>query len=296
MLDYPPRKHVPIGPDHQAEIPCWGPLENKNVPDVGISILHSSETDEEVGYGRTVCNCPDKGSIRCVRQHVSEARDRLRRTFGQATFAELGFNDMGEVVAEKWSAEEEELFDDIIYSNPASTGKDFWKALSAVFPSRTKMEIVSYYFNVNMLRKRAEQNRLDPLNIDSDNDEWQGSDNEESTIQDGLDDNGPQKQEYETDSEPAFELHVKKSDEGENGTQDGGSSTSSDSGVQGGSCLSKSDGCLEWNRYNTLDSYDTKLLWENTSSSSPEIDLDFLPTCSMIEEIFGEGSFDSKGW
>ena len=45
-----------------------------------------------------------------------------------------------------------------------------------VFPSRTKKDIVSYYFNVFMLKVRAEQNRLDPRNIDSDDDEWQGSD------------------------------------------------------------------------------------------------------------------------
>ncbi|CAH9099445.1 unnamed protein product [Cuscuta epithymum] len=313
LLDYPPRKQVPVGPDHQAVIPCWNPQETYEGELGGIPVLPNPETDEKVMNGWTKCTCPDEGSIRCVRQHVAEARDKLRRTFGPATFTELGFDEMGEVVADKWSKEEEELFDEIVYSNPASMGKNFWNTLSTAFPSKTKMEIVSYYFNVNMLRKRAEQNRWDPLNIDSDNDEWQGeSDNDESTIQDGLD--FPQKQhchESEDDDEdlsdegpgrnssdfdPSFESPgMKKSvDGGETGLQDGGGScTSSDSGVQGGP-LKPDNGSLEWNGYN-LESSDGKTMWDVYNVSCPKFNFDFLPTCSMIEEIFGEGDFDSKG-
>ncbi|KAI4326598.1 hypothetical protein MLD38_031894 [Melastoma candidum] len=86
---------------------------------------------------------------------------------------------MGEPVAEKWTEEEENLFHEVIFSNPSSMGRKFWNGLSHAFPSRTKAEIVSYYFNVFMLRKRAEQNRFDPMNVDSDNDEWQANEEED---------------------------------------------------------------------------------------------------------------------
>ena len=51
--------------------------------------------------------------------------------------------------------------------------------IAFIFPAQSKNELVSYCFNVFMLRKRAEQNWLDPLNADSDDDKWQGSDDNE---------------------------------------------------------------------------------------------------------------------
>lgn len=128
------------------------------------------------GHGRVDCNCPDEGSVRCVRLHVKEAREKLLVTLGQERFVELGFCDMGEDVALKWSEEDEQVFHEVVFSNPASLGKNFWDHLSEVFPTRTNKDLVSYYFNVFILRKRAEQNRQDPLNVDSDDDEWQASD------------------------------------------------------------------------------------------------------------------------
>ncbi|GAB4860831.1 hypothetical protein Ancab_035993 [Ancistrocladus abbreviatus] len=91
---------------------------------------------------------------------------------------ELGFCDVGEVVAEKWTEDEEHIFQEVVHFNPTSLGKNFWNTLSAVFPSWTKMEIVSYYFNVFILQKQVEHNRVDPMNKNSDNEEWQGSDDD----------------------------------------------------------------------------------------------------------------------
>ncbi|GLU12463.1 hypothetical protein SLE2022_291410 [Rubroshorea leprosula] len=198
LLEHPPRKHVPIGPNHQADVPVWDSEVTENAANhvcssevaadgyekalmgtciVPMPDLESSSYDGEmVGKGRTDCGCNDKGSVRCVRQHVDEAREKLRKYIGHERFVELGFCDVGELVAEKWSEEEEQLFDKVVYSNPVSLGRNFWNSLSVVFPYRTKKEIVSYYFNVFMLRKRAEQNRCESMSIDSDNDEWQGSD------------------------------------------------------------------------------------------------------------------------
>ncbi|RWW45938.1 hypothetical protein BHE74_00048175, partial [Ensete ventricosum] len=120
----------------------------------------------------TFCNCLDKGSVRCVRQHVKEAREKLKKVLGQEKFDQLGLCDMGENVAHRWTEEEEHLFEDVVFSNPASLGKNFWNVLPYFFPARSCKELVSYYFNVFILRKRAEQNRLDLMNVDSDDDEW----------------------------------------------------------------------------------------------------------------------------
>ncbi|CAN6717700.1 unnamed protein product [Malus baccata var. baccata] len=203
LLDHPPRKSASIGPEHQADVPLWGAQGAHNNFDLedekrlmGTCVIPMPDSDTElftdtgciVGKGRIDCSCEDGESVRCVRQHILEAREKLVKTIGPKRFEELGFNDMGEQVAQTWSEEEEQLFHRVVFSNPTSLGKNFWDKLSTVFPSRTKKEIVSYYFNVFMLRKRAEQNRYDPMNIDSDSDEWQGSndygDNQPSVTED----------------------------------------------------------------------------------------------------------------
>lgn len=202
-LNDSPRRHVPIGPNHQASLPAWrGHKNNKELDQTPSSYSSQSleivdvvdyQTDERVmgtciiqmpgslspsgdGIGRIDCGCLDSDSVRCVRQHVMEERENLRKAIGNDKFVSLGFYDMGEEVAKKWTKEEDLAFHEIVYSNPASVGRNFWKVLSAAFPSRSKTELVSYYFNVFMLRKRAAQNRSKLLDIDSDDDEWHARD------------------------------------------------------------------------------------------------------------------------
>uniref|UniRef100_A0A5B7BNV0 Myb-like domain-containing protein n=1 Tax=Davidia involucrata TaxID=16924 RepID=A0A5B7BNV0_DAVIN len=230
LVDHPPGKLVSVGPDHQADVPEWAPQLKKtfeclNKSDAQFMSTHSSysclmdDDDYEKklmgtcvipmpdlespafncsldGGARNNCNCLDGGSVRCVRQHVMEVREKLQADLGQKVFEELGFCDMGEEVAKKWTGEEEQAFYEVVISNPASECKNFWEHLSAIFPSRKK-DLVSYYFNVFMLRKRAEQNRFDPLNIDSDNDEWQRSElgmteeDDDSVVESLVDQNAP---------------------------------------------------------------------------------------------------------
>ncbi|CAL9192237.1 unnamed protein product [Musa hybrid cultivar] len=214
-FNYFKQKHVAIGMDHQADIPELRSHEFKNhirdyhdcsppltpvtsssscddlIIDGGVSdkwlgapVMPMPDStllasDGVVLHHNTDCSCPDEGSIRCLRQHVMEAREKLMRKLGQERFVGLGFGDMGEVVAQKWTEEEEQLFHEVVLSNPASLGKNFWEKLPQVFPARSSKELVSYYFNVYMLRKRAAQNRLELLHVDSDNDEWQESDDAE---------------------------------------------------------------------------------------------------------------------
>ncbi|XP_038994559.1 uncharacterized protein LOC120118606 isoform X1 [Hibiscus syriacus] len=202
-----PRMLVSVGPEHQADIPEWSQQDQKNStdfldtsdPQVALRsscaglMVNDDYGDKMIGYcvipmpdseatakfqcedsgRRTECECLDQGSVRCVRQHVMEVREKLRENLGQEIFREMGLCDMGEEVAKRWTEEEELAFHNVVLSNPVSMGKNFWDHLSAVIPSRAKEDFIRYYFNVFMLRKRAQQNRIDPVNVDSDDDEWQ---------------------------------------------------------------------------------------------------------------------------
>ncbi|CAA3027885.1 Hypothetical predicted protein [Olea europaea subsp. europaea] len=236
FIDFPMKK-VPIGLTHQADLPPWDPnvtrkdcsgfncFAESEQKFLGICIIPmpdlntSTYNDVEVGHGRRDCDCLDEGSIRCVQQHVNEAQEKLRETFGDKNFMELGFYEMGEYVAHKWTKEEELLYHEVIYSNPVSLGKRFWKHLAVVFPSRTKKEIICYYFNVFILRRRSVQNRSKLLEIDSDDDEWQGTyggfgrlegEEEESIVEsiddqdihiDNLDDSSSQNEDEDEDND-----------------------------------------------------------------------------------------------
>ncbi|KAK3035915.1 hypothetical protein RJ639_031338 [Escallonia herrerae] len=192
LMNCSPRKEVPLGPNHQVDIPVWDAemndkfflrptciVDDDNVETpMGACVTPMPSLDFSVytkaGDGKMDCSCLDGGSVRCVRQHVKEAREKLRESLGHEKFVDLGFHDMGEEIASTWTEEEEHAFHEVVYSNPVSLGKKFWEHLQRTFPSRTRKEFVSYYFNVFMLRKRASQNRSNFLEIDSDDDEWQG--------------------------------------------------------------------------------------------------------------------------
>ena len=188
----PTRKPVPLGPNHQAELPEYRPFGGKAEDDesnkwIRNSVLPMPGTVAlslmlKPVHCKAGCDCVDEDSINCVRKHVREAREKLKVSVGADTFRELGFYDMGEEVASRWTEEEEHLFQEVVSSNPASLRRNFWDELPLAFPSKSSKELVSYYFNVFMLRKRAEQNRFDPMNIDSDDDEWQAGGDGEFTV------------------------------------------------------------------------------------------------------------------
>ncbi|KAI4335925.1 hypothetical protein L6164_014521 [Bauhinia variegata] len=377
LLEHPPRKPVPVGPDHQANIPTWDSRGVNSRSDavsdsnfvfgdeidkslMGTCVIPMSDgglsdcDDEKVGKGRTDCDCEDRCSVRCVRQHVVEKGEEIFKSLGQERFINLGLCDMGEQVAEKWSAEEEQLFHEFVFSNPASMGKNFWNNLPTVFPSRSKKELVSYYFNVFMLRKRAEQNRNDLLNIDSDNDEWQGSDDfgdvEIGTGEDDEDsvpvspvfqgDTSPNCHEndtqdyYEYTAEETGDVigtvdftkrdidddsncgHAKEHQYGsptspiqpqdkevwherrDEEVQDD-SCTSSDTGVALQESNGKSENGDHWagnsngvsngcSQGYVLEPCEAKV-WDSGFLSCSKNKMDFIPTCNMIEEVFGDG-------
>ncbi|KAI6675648.1 hypothetical protein NL676_003554 [Syzygium grande] len=378
LLRHPPQKPVPIGLDYQADLSPWNQQDamtslsylNKSVAILNSNLIAGDEDDrrfagtcviplpgsevydnydDKVGAGRAGCSCLDEGSIRCVGQHIIEERDLLRRELGNEGFVESGCHDMGEQVAEKWSDEEEQLFHEVVFSNPSSRGRNFWNSLSFRFPSRTRREIVSYYFNVYMLRKRAEQNRCYPVNIDSDNDEWQASDEEdEDSIVESPEhgvgpgcvrnveeinevDEGIAEETCEGDEHFTLKVGEVVSDTAEACSKKWIDSPTShlrnkswdDRGDQDDSCtsydslaatvpdtqLKRENGDRLPSSFHSLnggvghdyvlDTCDTKF-WDAGYIACTKTEFDFLPTCSMIEEVFGDGSWnreaDEKGF
>lgn len=375
LLDHPPQKSVSIGPDHQAIVP---PLRSRDVEVmsyipgsasksdltvdeyekrvIGTCVIPMPDVDseiicgQEVGSGRAACNCEDNGSVGCVSTHIADAREQLKNSIGPERFKELGFYEMGEQVAQKWSEEEERLFYEVVFSNPVSLGKNFWGDLSIVFSSKSKKEIVSYYFNVFMLRRRAEQNRCDSLNIDSDNDEWQGTDDygdnelgmteedDDSVVESPLHEVGPVfdhgreggLQEYDEDiADERFHdnesggigncfnncgsspTHLDRIPcdirGGEHEVQDD-SCTSSDTGPAAQELPAKTEHCDQWlgsftgpnnsgglgHEPSSVQEHCDAKVWDVGYLTCSKSEVDFLPTSSMIEEVFGDDSSNYK--
>lgn len=138
------------------------------------------------------------------------------------------------------------------------------------------VEIVSYYFNVFMLRRRTEQNRLDPMNADSDDDESPEYDSEPRKLRDGC----------------SFDSTSEKTVVDESG--DGGhdflydSCTSSD--TIGAPCTSKVNTSWVNHEFN-FEPLDPRV-WDVGYFSCARTKTEFLPTGSMIEEVFGVESWD----
>ncbi|RCV42693.1 hypothetical protein SETIT_9G236500v2 [Setaria italica] len=171
---------APIRPRGRADIPEWTgkPLSPYDDPHtwkfLGEPILlpKSSEDPDvgSIGKGRQDdCNCQFPGSIACVRFHVAEKKIELKCELGSA-FYEMGFHHMGEDLALTWTKDEQRKFNTTIQKNlPSSRSKyNFWDKLRAVFRSKGRKGLVSYYHNVFQVRRRAYQNRLTPKCPDSD--------------------------------------------------------------------------------------------------------------------------------
>lgn len=188
-LERMPRKRIPIGSDFQAVVPPWNgpPKQSGNVAYSSVDDLEDSRllgtqvwpvrggkkvvNKERIGKGRSnTCFCEFPGSIECVRFHIQAERERLKSELGFAFFT-WRFDDMGEDVSRSWAPAEERKFRALVRLNPVSLGKNFWKLLPACFPSKCMKMLVSYYFNVFVLRRRSIQNRAMPEQIDSDDDE-----------------------------------------------------------------------------------------------------------------------------
>ena len=175
---------VPIGPNFQAEIPeLIGLLDTKSLYDdndlrwLGTQIWPikgekpSVETTmKTIGKGRpTSCSCISPRSIGCVRYHISESRLRLQKEIGYA-FWSWKFDEMGEFASKSWTLEEQTTFKSLMKTNQISSRKNVVKLALKYFPDKCHKSIISYYYNVFILRRMSLQTRALICGIDSDDD------------------------------------------------------------------------------------------------------------------------------
>ncbi|XP_020547578.1 AT-rich interactive domain-containing protein 1 [Sesamum indicum] len=174
------QKRIPIGTPFQADLPefCAADYESdskwlgtKIWPlDKGAQKKSLIERDR-IGKGRQeICGCQFPGSPECVRFHVREKRRKVKLELDSA-FYRWKFDGMGEDVALSWTKEDEKKFQEIVESNRLSLEKYFWDELFKFFPNKGREVLVSYYFNVFLLRRRGQQNRSSTSKIDSDDEE-----------------------------------------------------------------------------------------------------------------------------
>ncbi|KAK7274390.1 hypothetical protein RIF29_15475 [Crotalaria pallida] len=169
---------IPIGPGHQAEIPEWtGITSESDSKWLGTQIWPSRKANsrflierDPIGKGRQdCCGCPVPGSVDCVKFHIAEKKSKVKLELGEA-FNLWNFDKIGEEVKFSWTKEEERRFKDVVEPNPPQVGYYFWEHLFRAFPRKSRADLVSYYFNVFLLQRRAHQNRHTPEDIDSDDD------------------------------------------------------------------------------------------------------------------------------
>ena len=178
------RNKLLVGSNYQAVVPQWTgvPPENYGDPEtlkwLGTKIWPPENEKkitrtyhDPIGKGREyVCSCNIPRSVECVRFHIAERRLQLRRELGSA-FYQWGFDRMGEEVALSWTDEEEASFKAVMQTYAPSPGRDLWNHLQSSLRWKPRKELVSYYFNCFLLRRRCYQNRTAPKKIDSDDEE-----------------------------------------------------------------------------------------------------------------------------
>nr|KYP64227.1 hypothetical protein KK1_018818 [Cajanus cajan] len=174
------RVHIPVGPNHQAKVPKWTDMSYESDSKwLGTQIWPLEKVNSKlllverdpIGKGRQdSCGCQVQGSVECVRFHIAKKRSKVKLELGEAFYL-WNLHKVGEEVRGSWTEQEEKKFIDVVKSNPASLDKCFWDHLFKTFPMKSREDLVSYYFNVFLLQRRAYQNRHTPDNIDSDDDE-----------------------------------------------------------------------------------------------------------------------------
>ncbi|GLT79696.1 hypothetical protein SLA2020_511750 [Shorea laevis] len=179
VFDYDIDYQIPIGPDFQAELPEWTGSKCESEPKwLGSQVwplekkYHRVLIERDpIGRGRQEsCGCQVPGSIQCVKFHIGEKKSRVKLELDKA-FHDWKFHRMGEEVASYWKSADQRLFDSMMKSNSLSLDHCFWEQINKHLPNKSREDLVSYYFNVFILQRRAYQNRHTPNKIDSDDEE-----------------------------------------------------------------------------------------------------------------------------
>lgn len=182
-------KYVPKGiswrSSFKAEVQEWTGVNSESDPKwLGTRVWPLEKVEQRylierdpIGKGRQDhCGCEVPASIECVRFHVAQKRLRVKEELGLA-YDEWKFHKMGDEVKLFWTEEEERKFKTILNSNRPTLQRCCWDQNFKSFPTRSRADLVSYYFNVFLLERRGYQNRFTPNIIDSDDEESEISTN-----------------------------------------------------------------------------------------------------------------------
>ncbi|CAN4109003.1 unnamed protein product [Withania somnifera] len=176
------KKIAAIGSEFQADVPEWkNDVYESDSKWLGAQIWPLDKNEQSsvlierdpVGKGRgDTCGCEYPGSYDCIRFHLSEKRRKLKLELGSAFYL-LKFDSMGEKVTLSWTTKDEHKFHDIAKSSPLSEDESFsyWPEIFRRFPHKSRESLVSYYFNVFLLRRTGQQIRMNASDVDSDDDE-----------------------------------------------------------------------------------------------------------------------------
>ncbi|CAK8560803.1 unnamed protein product [Lathyrus sativus] len=169
-----------VGESYQAQLPEWTGMASESDPKwFGTQVWPPLEAvnsrflieRDPIGKGRQEsCGCAVSGSIECVRFHVSERKAKVKLELG-AAYDQWQFDKIGEDVRKLWNIEDEKKFTEVIQSNPPSSARHFWDHIFRAFPNKSSASLVSYYFNVYLLQRRAYHSRHTADDIDSDDEE-----------------------------------------------------------------------------------------------------------------------------
>ncbi|KAI3879455.1 hypothetical protein MKX03_014075 [Papaver bracteatum] len=190
--DYLPRLAIPVGPRFQADIPDWiGVRKSDNSSTdnqsdsryVGTKIwpvegkITEDSKEKGIGKGRSYsCSCKIMGSISCIKLHIFEKGCQLRADLGSVFFT-WKFDEMGEEVSKSWTALEQQCFESLVKTNRISQTDSFLVSALKQLSGKGRKSILSYYFNVYILRRMSKHARLGTELVDSDDD---NDDNDEA--------------------------------------------------------------------------------------------------------------------
>lgn len=192
-----PTLAVPVGPRFQANVPDFtDPSDATKGPStekwLGEQVLRAQDDsnasrrsqertkrtkEKRIGKGwLEICSCRPRGSAECVERHVNEARMELKEDLG-TVYESWKLHEIEDVIFESWSKEEEETFRKIVKENPISEGEGFMKPALKALPSKNRANIVSYYMNVYIPRRIAQETRAGKTNVgtDDESDDEDGS-------------------------------------------------------------------------------------------------------------------------
>ncbi|CAN4098769.1 unnamed protein product [Withania somnifera] len=181
---------IPVGPRFQVDVPDWADSQKEEMVRkykekefdalkwLGTLVwptdnnLENKEANEQlIGKGRKEhCSCEFPGSVECVKSHVKEERMKLASEL-ETAFSAWKIDEMGEEVSNLWTTKEEKKFSSLVKTNRISKGKSFLKPAVSCLPSKTRQNIVNYYFNVHVPQRISSQTRSNCEIIDTDDEE-----------------------------------------------------------------------------------------------------------------------------